>query len=344
MERSRFLEKILWEKEKEEKEGIPESHLSYKYTLTYKNPVEIPKNSKIMEKINTSFLTPTALDDYLKCGLKFYYKYILGLKREGDKLELDKKNIGTFFHKIIEEYFENLRGKIITSEELNEKEMERLALDLFHERYGENITGKIYLIRHQILKRAKNFIEFFREKFNKHKILSIEEVIKGEIEDIKFKGIVDMILEGENKEIKLIDFKTSSNPDNYKITWKNLHVDLRDTWASSTKSLQIPLYIKLYAVNQKINVEQIQGIYVLLGRKNLDEKALYDLQGKQNLTENFTYKENLEKIFLVISNLVKELKDESRPFMPTNEPSKNCLYCDFKTICDRNWVEKRDYS
>lgn len=68
------------------------------------------------ENINSSFrnahiLSPSAINTYIDCQLKFYYKYVAGLKIKDDvTVDIDSAMFGTIFHSTAEEVYNRLTG------------------------------------------------------------------------------------------------------------------------------------------------------------------------------------------------------------------------------------------
>jgi hypothetical protein len=70
------------------------------------NVISIEKNKEIMDQLinftsRSGFqkrLTPTAINTYLDCRLKFYYKYVLGLKEQDEMAEeVDADGVWQYF-------------------------------------------------------------------------------------------------------------------------------------------------------------------------------------------------------------------------------------------------------
>ena len=64
-------------------------------------------------------LTQTRIDTYVNCPLSYYLKYNLRLS-ENEKAEFDARNIGTFIHAILENFFKEVREKKIPISEIDE--------------------------------------------------------------------------------------------------------------------------------------------------------------------------------------------------------------------------------
>lgn len=94
------------------------------------SPICIPKSPDIMKRMQSVFdvrvnpkalLSPSALNCYLDCPLKFYYKYVAGLAApEEVSAEIDSAKFGSIFHYAAEHIYKELtaHGKVINKDTL----------------------------------------------------------------------------------------------------------------------------------------------------------------------------------------------------------------------------------
>ena len=120
-ERSRFVERLLWERQREsglmEERGLI-SAVSYRVDLTNAPPAAIPKTAEVAAWLPTVEYSATSLDAYLQCPLKFYYRTVLRLSpREDISGEIESAEIGTFVHAVLSRYFEGKTGRPLTAED-----------------------------------------------------------------------------------------------------------------------------------------------------------------------------------------------------------------------------------
>ncbi len=71
-------------------------------------------------------LTQTRIDTYVGCPFAYYLRYNLKLS-ENERAEFDARNIGTFIHAILENFFAELRSNRKTAKDLTEEEKENLV-------------------------------------------------------------------------------------------------------------------------------------------------------------------------------------------------------------------------
>ena len=90
--RSRFIEKLLWRKQKEDKQITDKDYIKsiqYMVKLTNPDPLSVGKTEDMVTYLKDRVYSATSLDTYLRCPLQFYYKYVLGLE---EKKEIDRKS------------------------------------------------------------------------------------------------------------------------------------------------------------------------------------------------------------------------------------------------------------
>jgi len=104
-EMSRFMLQLLVES----KHHVDYFNLNSGIELTTPRPIEIQKTEEIIRELKQKYdlqtnnaakgFSPTALNSLLDCSLRFYFRYIAGLK-EADEVseEIDGATLGNFFH------------------------------------------------------------------------------------------------------------------------------------------------------------------------------------------------------------------------------------------------------
>jgi len=329
-ERSRFIEKIIWNIEKSslKKIDIPVKSLYWSVNLASQKPGEIYKSEEIMEVINSLCFSPSSIDDYLACGLKFYYSNILKLKKTKDFTDIERSDIGIIVHEAVKEYFRLRKGKKLNPGDFGD-EIELIVNDIFFKKYGSKITGKVYLIKNQIIQKLIELIEYYKTLSQRHhlKIIEVEELVEENLFNTSFKYRIDMV-ESIDDTITIVDYKIRYDEKEYKINFNKLDLSDRQNWSKYIGSVQIPLYMLLYAEKYRMSVFNLNGCYFLLGKASInDEKIRFDPLAQTDK------KEGIEIISAVIKALLDEIKNKDLPFLPPSDFKKICRYCDYKPVC-----------
>ncbi len=345
-ERSRFIEKIIWEREKN-LETIPVKKIHYRISLSAQKPADIKKKEHHLNFLKDFLFSPSSIDVYLKCPLKFYYQYILGLW-ERKSQEVDAAEIGSIVHEVLAKFFRRfLNRKKIKRRDLDIDFIRKLTEEEFKSKYGNFISGSLFLLREQIIKRVRVIIQnYYGEVISKNdfSILAIEEPFILNSKNFSITGKID-IIEKRGEKIFVIDYKTSGRKDDYKIKiekiseiiecYRNEKKEeyLSHLLSGSISSLQIPIYLLAISKLKCIPLDTLVGIYLLIGKAYVDEEIEF------NPFKNFSSIENpLEILTSVLEILIEEIKNPNIPFYATKNFERYCPYCEFKNICGTQWV------
>jgi hypothetical protein len=364
-QKSRYVEKALWDKQKKEKEPDANKYIeksSYKIALRAQVPPEIPKGEKILNHLQGMTFSASSLNTYLKCPVEFFYAHVLGLREKEELAEVLKKNeIGTLVHAILSQYFKSyLGGRLPAEPDL--ARLKKLIDDEFKgRRYPSPLTGSFFLMKAQI---EKHLIEFL-DKYQQTVVSNLEhsglEVVLLALEKnfrcdyqvadqaFHLEGWIDRI-ERRGQNICLLDYKTSASEKSQLISFKKLEVKDRSTWPEAIRSLQLPFYQLLASDELKLPPEDIYSAAIILGKNYLDENIEYSplraksgRQARDKQSNIFPFEdsdearserqENFRLIKQVIDKLLLEVVDGSQPFSAEFKAEDRCLYCPFTSFC-----------
>lgn len=341
-ERSRFLEELIWEREKQAKQILEDSlvcrqHLSVR-------PVELCggvfyKSDTVLKKLQTIAYSASSINTYLKCPYRFYVKYCLGIPDDKKSYEIDGAVIGTILHETLYDIYLPFVQQTIDRDRL--EQIENSIDSYLVKNIEKNLTKQeewntqIKLLKEIMKYRIEAFIKF--EKNNnlgmylealettKEKQLTLKNGYK-----IRIKGRLDRIHRKEN-EIWVIDYKTGDDVKSISKNIDNILFD-RETLKNNIVSFQLPIYLWLYDESDtysKINAAyyRIKG----LTTNNEDfspEVRLFDKEGK-------IQPHIMKEYFLpALDALFCELLNQDRPFMPDFSDTAYCGYCAYAhTIC-----------
>jgi len=340
-ERSRFVEQLLWEKQKQDGTTDAKKYLNfiqYKVHLEQSMPQDIIKTDSLVRSLKDFTYSATSLDTYLKCPVKFYYSYMLRLDKKDLSGEIERVDIGKLVHRVLAEYFSRKTGALLKARDLDIDEMEHIIEKNFERAYGKHATGTAYLLKRQIGHHLRDFIQSYYIPLVKEEsvtILRTEYDIDYRTGPFALKGRLDSI-EKRGKKTYIIDYKTGANPLSLKINYKDLDIKRRETWSDAIGSLQLPLYVLLYSRFTRKSTRHLDGMFLLLGKARISkdiELPLFDHRIDTHEMHNL-----LEDIIFEILN---EITDPSIPFTPTQNKRTLCPSCDFHYMCGTQWIMKR---
>jgi ATP-dependent helicase/nuclease subunit B len=340
-EKSRFVERLLWEKQQKDGTDTVDGYLQkigYTIWLGNNTPVPIAKSPEMATYLRGFTYYATAIDAYLHCQLKFYYQYVLQLEElEEVAGEPGRSDVGSFVHIVLEKFFAERIGKPLSASMLDVRRLESIVNAEFPDYFGGEQTGARHLMQRQIIRQLTSFLENYQTKLcsgNAITLLELESKIRNmEKNGFRLSGKLDRV-ERRGDTIHILDYKTGSNESRLGIDFDELDLDLRESWYDAIGSLQLPLYMMLYSLSHNVPPEKIVASYLMLGKNTCDESIEVGLF--ENLEESRERYPVLEKLIL---RLLEEIANPALPFQPTQNLQENCPGCAFRTICGTNWVK-----
>ena len=326
-----------------------------------KSPVIL---DKIKGKLASSGLSTSALTMFSTCSLKYFYAQILGMRKDKQlEDELGADVFGTWVHKVLEivdkEVLENYEG---IYDRVNLEEVVS-GLDGYLEKAMKSIQEKEGVFELEkgfnfVLKEvAKTLLESYYSKSNFSKntqIIDLESTLTTNLKvlwgqehlDVKVTGRIDRLDVLDNREIRIIDYKTGKVE---RSELKSGELGLRNSILSGElkpKILQLWLYKFLLAselvhVSEK-NEQVLAGLSLqsysikpgIISFRNLKEGVLSDEEQDLWFESGPNWDQFLQDSQEVIQGWVHQILDVNTKFEKTKEVS-DCQYCDFKVICQR---------
>lgn len=346
-ERSRFIHQLYYDPffNVEEKTIISD--------VTFKLPKKIRiekdrKISEILEKYTNpeskNSLTPSAINTYLNCSLRFYFRYIEGLKEtELVTEELDPAMFGSVLHKAMELLYRQHIGKVLTSGKIEEiiKNETGISVALeqaFKEEFFGNqkveIRGKNRILE-EILRKYIHRILEYDKSYAPFMVLSLEQSFSITLTlnngvNVKIGGIIDRIDEKEGRT-RVIDYKTGEMKNRFD------NIESLFNHAGSKRNnavFQTLLYCLVLRISENMN-NIIPGLYFIksIFKENFDYRILQQ-EGRSIAVPV----ENSEVFLHEFENRLKDtllqVFDPNTPFDQTNDLDV-CKNCPYNSICHR---------
>jgi len=229
-EMSRYLFQLKYDSVVQPKEY----YFDFNFKASGNKPITIQAAEAHQEKLLRNFatckLSPSALNTYLDCKLKFYFKHIAFIKESDDVLEdVDPRLFGNLFHYAMEMLYQDFEGKEVQKDDLkallvNKAKIEQVIRAAFAKEYYKDkdmnevrISGKNILVKDH-LETYLNQLLMNDLAFAPFKIVALEgqyeapfEVQAGvDKQKILLGGTIDRIDETADG-IRIIDYKTGRN-------------------------------------------------------------------------------------------------------------------------------------
>jgi ATP-dependent helicase/nuclease subunit B len=339
-EPSRFVEKLLWERQKKDRETLSSPYVSpvrYRVKLINRVPGPIPKTDEMVSFLRDYRYSATTLNRYLKCPLQFYYGTVLGLSPKDEITgEIERDDLGSFVHNILSRYFLNKRGRPLRERDFTVREMDSLVDAVFEKQYGKDPAGALYLLKRQVRRRMADIMKHYYLPLlrkNALTVLEVEESIEVRVGGFNLKGRLDSVEQRGDKTV-IVDFKTGASDNYLKISGEKLDVAKRESWSGAIGSVQLPFYLTLYTEKKKRPIDGLNALFLLLGRSRISEEIEIPLFEGPSAAEMFP------PLKTVVFGLLGEIIDPHLPFSPAGDIKNTCPTCDFRYICGTSWVVK----
>ncbi|MFA5099736.1 MAG: PD-(D/E)XK nuclease family protein [Candidatus Omnitrophota bacterium] len=335
-ERSRFIEELLWEREKAQKKigVLPVSKGLFSIDMRPRR-VSIKKKKHELELLSSMTYSASGVNAYLTCPLQFYYRYVLGLEEKDDLLdEPEARDIGTFIHELLEATFAQFLHKRPVIDDKFEKyffdELDRQ----FSLKLEKRMKSDSFLLKEILDLRMKEFLANERRR-PVVQLLGLEQKMEGVIRfgmdrEYKFQARVDRIDRLADGTVVVIDYKTGDVkhiiPKNG-IDFDGVQFD-RQWIRENLRSFQLPLY--LHFLGERFPRDRTNACLY-----NIREAGTKD--GLVNLLkteQDFSDKDRLMLEYMnALGSIIEEILDPAKEFEPDDSDEHSCEYCPFGALC-----------
>ncbi len=348
-EMSRFLYQLKYESSF----NIKEKSLRYDINLTQPKEIRIEKTDEIQQKLRKflsssgedKYLSPSGLSNYLRCKLRFYFRYIAELSEQDEITEeIDAPLFGNILHEAMDNLYGAFAEKTVHPADVKGllKNPAKISTAIDHafkkeyfKRDKADYSGKNIIIREVIEKYVRQIIKTDME-IAPLEIISLENLyqidipitLNGAFETVKLGGKIDRVDKLDN-HIRIIDYKTGSDD----LTFKNIDALFSDKKNDQNSAVfQTFLYAKFYKDIEKPDLSITPGVYSV---RKLFEKD-FDFRIKNKESKSYINEYSLvEKEYLeYLNELIYDIFNPDAAFTQTEETS-HCEYCPYRKICHR---------
>jgi CRISPR/Cas system-associated exonuclease Cas4 (RecB family) len=294
-------------------------------------------------------LSPTAVNTWLQCSLRFYFRYVLQLPEPDEmKDEIDSPVFGSIFHEVIEKIYRPWVGKTIGKQDIEgiikdkaglENEI-RLAIGkhFFRQKEGEvkpiRIEGKTLLIYanintflRRLLQVDSRMAPFELISLEKNYQFELNVNLNGRTLPVRIGGTIDRV-DRINGSLRIVDYKTG-NVEAFSFEELDELFE-RNREKPPKEILQALIYCLAYKRSTGERGDLHPAIYSL--RKLFEDAFSPEIQ--QNGGEvSFL---SLENDFTgQLQDLVSEIFSGSTRYVQTPH-IQVCQYCPYREICQRH--------
>ncbi len=346
-EMSRFMLQLMVENK------IPISFYTLKagQTPQLHSPKAIEKTQEVIQQMEQRFtnnkggISPTAINTYIRCQLRFFYRYVCEIS-EPDSTEddmIDNRLFGNIFHKTAQLLYQRFAQSTITSMMIDDMLKEEVTIErcvdeaikqeLFKiedpARPLPPLDGLQLINREVIIKYTRQLLEY-DSKRTPFRILGLEKWVDSKVGPLKVGGIIDRldaIVDGETgKEIiRVIDYKTGSK------TLKPMP-DIETIFTSEAIAEHSDYYLQtfLYAHIVRSKMKQaVSPCLMFIQHAGGDDYDPTLRIGKEPVADIATYS---DEYINRLENLLAEILNPELQFTPTDD-RRRCETCPFASLC-----------
>lgn len=337
---------------------IIQQTLQAKQSPQSRTALTIPKTEEVMRKMMRRFsmecnrdalLSPSALNCYLDCTLRFYFRYVAHLKApEEVSADIDSATFGSIFHQAAENIYKDLttHGKVINKEAVesllkNPVKLEAYVDNAFKELFfhipdeekpeynGTQLINSAVIVRYlkQLLKHDSTYAPF---TFEESEMEVYEEVtVHSPVRDFttRIGGFIDR-MDSKDGVLRIVDYKTGGSPD--------APNSLDSLFVPDKKRSGYIFQTFLYAcIMSKLSPQKIAPALLYIHRAASDDYSPIIKIKEDKVVEEVTDFSIYEARFREkLQELLDEIFHPDIPFTQT-EIEEKCAYCDFKAMCKK---------
>ncbi len=329
-EKSRFVEELIWMKEKENKRlGMVSPYRVGFSVNVLPDKMEIGKTGQMVSFLKNRSYSASSVNTYVHCPLQFYYQYVLGLEeKEEFSDDPEGKDIGIFIHDLLEKTFSVFIGKTPVFDRKFRRDFFEKFEDMFREKFLKKMHADSFLLKEVMRFKLEQFLKFEETDGERSvaRILYLEKRFEEEIEFLKdrflFTYIVDRVDKLQDGSVLILDYKTGSpggKPQGIN-QLKKMEMT-RESIKDKIKSFQLPLY---YYFERKKYKDEILNA-ALYNLKNLKLDYFFDAETKPDEVMGICLK--------ALDFVLHEIIDPGKTFTADKTDEKKCQHCPFIYSC-----------
>jgi hypothetical protein len=350
-EMSRYLQQLVYESGL----ALEKNVLHNEFRPLQTTPVSIRKDERVFNELaayctgsrQNKTLSPSALNDYLECRLKFYFRYVARVReaREVEE-ELDARVLGNFLHRVMELFYQGIirrkgNSSIVESDfDDHESQINSLIDQAFINNYRLNPAKKVVYEGQRLVVReiVKRFVDRILKMDRAYAPFTMEALERKDLAySIRVEGHGNpvVILGGsidradrKGDVIRVIDYKTGKDELRF--------VDVPSLFERGTSRNKAAFQTFLYTLLYKKNVVRYSNVTLvpgLMNRINLfNDDFVFGLQHSNESLQDAT--PLLGPFEDHIRELLTEIFDPEVPFDQTAEEDI-CRFCSYRQLCYR---------
>lgn len=302
-------------------------------------PIPIGKTAHMMQLLQSQFtppvsrfLTPTAINKYLRCPIQFYYRYVGGIKEPDtpdDEQELDNRIFGNIFHEAADAIYHQLPSYItrdVLEQALKNKALiERAVDEAFQQELPHAPKGGLHIINREVIIRyLRQLITLDRER-TPFTMLGLECDVEREFCGMKIGGRIDRLDQQKDGTIRVVDYKTGSQ----KLTPL---ASVEDIFNPEKIQKHSDYYLQTFVyadIVRRQHDKPVVPALLFIQHASKDDYNPVLRFGKEEIRDIADYSQDFNAL---LEEKVKEIFSTDKPFRPT-EDLNICRTCPYRQMC-----------
>ncbi len=324
-------------------------------------PITIPKTMDVMKRLQARYdvrankdaqISPTALNAYLDCQVKFFYHYVAGLRVPDEvSTEIDSAIFGNIFHKAAENIYNTLtaRGRVINHDDLDALLKDEVRLqafvddafrtEFFHINPDERPEyNGLQLINSTVIARYLRQLlgqDLRRTPFT---YVAAERVVSEDVEIPTPRGVIRSRIGGkidrmDSKDgtLRIVDYKTGGTPKSVK------DIDALFTPSKTRSGHIFQTFLYACIIHRLVKEKGLKvspALFYVHRAAKEDYSPTIEIgerTGKERVEDFAPYEEPFRQR---LDALLREIFQPDIPFTQT-EFKEKCEYCDFRALCKK---------
>ncbi len=290
-ERSRFIERIAYEAEKASGRPLADAGGILPFALRAQTAGKAEKTPAVRARLQALSLSPSALEAFVRCPLRFYHQAVLGLEERGEIAEESEGGaVGRIVHQALSRFYDGRREAAaldaLPPVEL-ERELDGLVEEAFRELHFDPQRGLERIRAWTVREQLRRFLREDRRRLRESgaRIQGLEAALAMEIEvpglprPLTLHGRLDR-WEQEGKRLRVLDYKTGREfacgidlgaaPDLKDLALRPDAESLEALAAFRKRypAMQLQIYLMLLARRTGLGWEDLDAAFVFLRRKD----------------------------------------------------------------------------
>ena len=317
-------------------------------------PLAISSEPKANSQKPMAIISPTAINTWLRCPLRFFYRYVGGLQEPevpDDELELDNRVFGNVFHHAADLLYHRLPqyvDKSILQHLLrNKQELERAVDEAFHHEMPHLPQSGLYIIQREVIVQYLRQLVALDLRQAPFRILGLEidvfrplSTFNVQRSTLKLGGRIDrldLVDEGTaNERIRVVDYKTGASPIKSLPDVEAIFLP-QNIHNHSDYYLQTLLYADIVRTDRPSSISHLPSdipvspALIFIQHAGADDYDPTLCFGRDRILDISPYSQPFNEL---LNQTITEILSPDVPFRPTTD-LQVCSSCPFATICRR---------